>query len=159
MNWQRIAEKKFFSAWRSLGAASLRICGPSCQGRTAPRPFSQKEKIMKSNNVIDISTNPGRLGRLLMDLHRAGIRTRLDLGFPFMSLVGEQCPSWAEFSKLLEMGFWPKKDLLFFQRHCRRCGGCYLVPDLMGKPLCVACDWPTLMRLYPPIGEGHPEEE
>lgn len=37
----------------------------------------------------------------------------------------------------------------FLKCYCPRCGGCCFAPDYEGRPLCMACDWDELTRLYP----------
>jgi hypothetical protein len=37
----------------------------------------------------------------------------------------------------------------FLKCHCSRCGGVAFCPDCEGRPLCLACDWEELVKLYP----------
>jgi hypothetical protein len=41
-------------------------------------------------------------------------------------------------------------EVLFFLRfYCQKCGGTMFIPDLEGRDLCAACDWDSLIELYP----------
>jgi ribosomal protein S27AE len=43
-----------------------------------------------------------------------------------------------------------KPEVLYFLKSfCPRCGGCCFVSDYEVRPLCLACDWGELVKLYP----------
>lgn len=59
-------------------------------------------------------------------------------------------PDPGQVRPLLDLVRQHKEDVRFFLKcHCSRCGGCCFIPDYEGQPLCLACDWPTLVKLYP----------
>jgi len=63
-------------------------------------------------------------------------------------------PDPAQVRPLLELVRQHKEDVRHFLRYfCPRCGGCCFVPDYEGRGLCLACDWATLVTLYPGLGE------
>jgi hypothetical protein len=39
----------------------------------------------------------------------------------------------------------------FLKAYCPRCGGVATCPDYEGRPLCLKCDWETLIQLYPSL--------
>jgi hypothetical protein len=39
--------------------------------------------------------------------------------------------------------------MVFLKGYCLKCGGVATCPDYEGRPLCLACDWPALVKLYP----------
>ena len=41
--------------------------------------------------------------------------------------------------------------IYFLKSYCPRCGGCCFAPDYEGRPLCMGCDWATLVELYPDL--------
>ena len=43
----------------------------------------------------------------------------------------------------------------FLRCFCPRCGGCCFAPDYERRPLCLACDWETLIELYPGLRMKH----
>ncbi len=43
----------------------------------------------------------------------------------------------------------------FLRYYCPRCGGCCFVPDCAGQSLCLTCDWPVLVELYPGLRVKH----
>jgi hypothetical protein len=91
-----------------------------------------------------------RPGAAVMELTRLGFRFRLDGGAVMVRFEGEQTPDPAAVSPLLDLVRRHKEDVRFFLKcHCPRCGGCCFIPDYEGRPLCLACDWPALVKLYP----------
>ncbi len=85
-----------------------------------------------------------------MELAHIGFRFRLDGGMVKVRFEGKQTPDSAEVSPLLDLVRQHKEEVRFFLKcHCPRCGGCCFIPDYEGCPLCLKCDWPTLVELYP----------
>ncbi len=85
-----------------------------------------------------------------MKLARIGFRFRLDGDAVKMRFEGKQPPDPETVSPLLELVRQRKEDVrLFLQCPCARCGGSFFAPDYEGQPLCLKCDWPTLVKLYP----------
>jgi hypothetical protein len=51
---------------------------------------------------------------------------------------------------LLEVVKAHKPEALYFLKsYCPKCGGVASCPDYEGRPLCLACDWGELLKLYP----------
>lgn len=85
-----------------------------------------------------------------MELSRIGFRFRLDGEAVKVRFRGEQAPDPAKVSHLLNLVRQHKEDVAFFLKcHCSRCGGVAFCPDCEGRPLCLACDWEELVKLYP----------
>lgn len=86
------------------------------------------------------------------------VRKLADMGYRF-TVTGETIkakyggpgkPDPAAVSLLLDLVSQRKEDVRYFLKcYCPRCGGCCFVPDYEGQPLCLACDWTTLEKLYP----------
>jgi hypothetical protein len=82
----------------------------------------------------------------------------VSMGYHF-ELVGEKVryewqgtgdPDAGQVAPLLSLVRLHKEDVRFFLKcHCPRCGGCCFIPDYEGQPLCMSCDWPALVKLYP----------
>lgn len=67
---------------------------------------------------------------------------------------GSGKPDPAVISPLLEVARQHKEDVRFFLKcYCPRCGGVASCPDWEGQPLCLACDWQELTRLYHGLAE------
>ena len=63
---------------------------------------------------------------------------------------GQGGPDPAQVRPLFEVVKANKPEALYFLKcHCPRCGGVATCPDYEGGPLCLACDWDELARLYP----------
>jgi hypothetical protein len=91
-----------------------------------------------------------RPGDAVMELSRIGFRFRLDGEAVKVRFEGEQPPVPAAVSPLLDLVRQHKEDVRHFLKcHCPRCGGVASCPDYEGRPLCLACDWPVLVELYP----------
>lgn len=91
-----------------------------------------------------------RPGEAVMELSRIGFRFRLDGEAVKVRFEGKQTPAPAAVSPLLDLVRQHKEDVRYFLKcHCPRCGGVATCPDYEGQPLCLACDWPALVKLYP----------
>jgi hypothetical protein len=91
-----------------------------------------------------------RPGEAVMELARKGFRFRLDGEAVKVRFEGKQAPDPEAVSPLLDLVRQHKDDVRFFLKcHCPRCGGVAYCPDYEGRPLCLACDWEQLVRLYP----------
>jgi hypothetical protein len=91
-----------------------------------------------------------RPGEAVMELSRIGFRFRLVGEAVKVRFDGEQPPDPAAVSPLLDLVRQHKEEVRFFLKcYCPRCGGCCFVPAYEGRPLCLACDWPALVKLYP----------
>jgi hypothetical protein len=91
-----------------------------------------------------------RPGEAVMELSRIGFRFRLDGEAVKVRFEGKQTPDPATVSPLLDVVRQHKDDVRFFLKcHCPRCGGVATCPDYEGRPLCLACDWGELVKLYP----------
>jgi hypothetical protein len=63
---------------------------------------------------------------------------------------GKKTPDPAAVSPLLALVRQHKEEVRFFLKcYCPRCGGVATCPDYEGRPLCLRCDWPALVKLYP----------
>ncbi len=91
-----------------------------------------------------------RPGEAVMELTRRGFSFRLDGEAVKVRFEGEQPPDPAAVSRLLDLVRRHSEDVLFFLKcHCPRCGGVVFCSDYEGRPLCLGCDWETLVELYP----------
>ena len=64
-------------------------------------------------------------------------------------------PDSAKVRPLLDLVRRHKEAVLYFLRSfCPRCGGVATCPDYEGRPLCLGCDWETLIQLYPSLNVG-----
>ena len=89
-------------------------------------------------------------GEAVLALSRLGFKFRLVGESVKVRFEGEQTPDPAAVSPLLDLVRQHKEEVhLFLKCHCPRCGGCCFIPDREGRPLCMGCDWPTLVELYP----------
>lgn len=69
---------------------------------------------------------------------------------------GEGDPDPYQVRPLLETIKANKQEALYFLKcYCPMCGGCCFVPDYEGQSLCLACDWETLIELYPGLRMKH----
>jgi|GEM_PF-1790742 ribosomal protein S27AE len=67
---------------------------------------------------------------------------------------GPDKPDPAVVSPLLQVARQHRGDVLaFLSCFCPRCGGVASCPDYEGRPVCLACDWTELSRLYPGLAE------
>lgn len=59
-------------------------------------------------------------------------------------------PDPIQVQPLIELVRANKPDVVFFLKcYCPGCGGVASCPDYEGRPMCLACDWDELIRLYP----------
>jgi hypothetical protein len=60
----------------------------------------------------------------------------------------------AQMRPLLEMVKAHKPEVIDFLRcYCPKCGGVTSCPNYEGQPLCMTCDWSTIVKLYPALDE------
>ena len=91
-----------------------------------------------------------RPGEAVMELSRLGFKFRLDGEAVKVRFEGEHPPDSAKVRVLLDLVRQHRGEVRYFLKcYCPRCGGCCFVPDYEGQTLCLACDWPTLVKLYP----------
>jgi hypothetical protein len=86
------------------------------------------------------------------------VRTLASMGYRF-TVIGETIkaryagpgePDPVKVWPLLEVVRANKPEAIYFLKsYCPRCGGGFFAPDYEGLPLCLACDWPDLVKLYP----------
>jgi len=63
---------------------------------------------------------------------------------------GPGLPDPAEVAPLVKLVKRHKQEVRsFLKSFCARCGGVVFAPDYEGRPLCLGCDWGTLVTLYP----------
>jgi hypothetical protein len=97
-----------------------------------------------------------RPGEAVMELSRIGFRFRLDGEAVKVRFEGESPPDPTAVSHLLDQVRQHREDVRFFLKcYCPRCGGVVTCPDHEGRPLCLGCDWETLVRLYPGLKQKH----
>ena len=95
-------------------------------------------------------------GDAVMELTRHGFRFRLDGEAVKVRYEGEQTTDLEAVQPLLDLVRQHKEDVHFFLRsHCPRCGGVATCPNYEGQPLCLTCDWETLIKLYPGLQQKH----
>lgn len=93
-------------------------------------------------------------GEAVMELTRYGFRFRLDGEAVKVRFAGEQKPDPEKVAPLLEVARQHKDEVRHYLRcYCPKCGGVASCPDYEGRPLCLACDWGELTRLYPGLAE------
>jgi hypothetical protein len=91
-----------------------------------------------------------RTSEAVMKLASMGYHFELVAGKVRYEWQGPGDPDPGQVSPLLDLMRQHKEDVRFFlQCHCPRCGGVATCPDYEGKPLCLACDWGELVKLYP----------
>ncbi len=94
-----------------------------------------------------------RPGEAVMELTRQGFHFRLHGEVVKMRFEGKQAPDPEEVSPLLGLVRQHKEEVRhFLKSYCPRCGGVATCPDYEGQPLCLGCDWQTLVELYPGMG-------
>jgi hypothetical protein len=97
-----------------------------------------------------------RTGHVMMKLTKLGFRFRLDGEGIKVRFEGGQIPDPRMVSPLLDLVRKHKDAVRYFLRsYCPRCCGCCFAPDYEGQPLCMACDWGLLVKLYPDLGIKH----
>jgi ribosomal protein S27AE len=91
-----------------------------------------------------------RPGEAVINLSRMGFKFEVAAGKVRYRYEGSGEPDPHQAMPLLETLKAHKDEVLFFLKcFCPRCGGCCFVPDYEGRPLCLACDWAELVKLYP----------
>jgi hypothetical protein len=92
----------------------------------------------------------------------AALRKLADMGYRFTvngaiikaRYEGQGAPDPTQVRPLLELARQHKEDVRYFlKRHCPQCGGVTNSPCHEGRPLCLACDWTELVKLYPALAE------
>jgi hypothetical protein len=115
-------------------------------------PFIQKSPI---NGPKNGPRNGGEVmtpGEAVMELTRLGFRFRLEGEAVKVRFEGEHTPDPEAVSPLLDIVRRHKADVHFFLKcYCPRCGCCCFAPHYEGRPLCMGCDWATLVELYPDL--------
>jgi hypothetical protein len=97
-----------------------------------------------------------RPGDAVMELSRLGFRFRLDGTAVKVRFEGKRPPDPEAVSPLLDLVRHHKEDVRYFLKsYCPRCGGVATCPDYEGRPLCLTCDWPVLVELYPGLKVKH----
>jgi hypothetical protein len=92
------------------------------------------------------------------------VRTLAKIGYRFTvngdtikaKYHGQGKPDPAQVRPLLETVKTHKPEAIYFLRsYCPKCGGVATCPDYEGRPLCLACDWETIINLYPGLQQKH----
>jgi ribosomal protein S27AE len=69
---------------------------------------------------------------------------------------GQGEPDPLKAKPLIDLARQHKTEVVEFLRcYCPRCGGCCFVPDYDKRSLCLTCDWPVLVELYPGLKVKH----
>lgn len=98
--------------------------------------------------------NPGI--EAVRKLAHLGYRFTLNGDFISAKYHGSGPPNLDTVQPLFETVRAHKAEVLYFLKsYCPCCGGCCFVPDHDGHPLCPACDWATLVELYPKLQVKH----